>query len=380
MRYKNFGTVVVLILVFLEFSCKPSLRDSEWKPHATERMISWFRSLQYSGYKGTRPYILDFPAWFVNTNIGKPVLTHEAVELGRFLFYDKSLSSDSSVACANCHQQKHAFTDPQRFSTGVKGRVGRRNSMHLVNLLSDQRFFWDGRAASLEEQVLMPIQDYLEMDLPLDELLTRLAKHPIYPALFERAYNSKQITRKLVADALAQFLKSIISHSAPADYLRAVDVGKLKLHEIPPPLQKHWPVYQKSLGILNCGPCHTLADIHGQNMFEDTGLEAVSKDAGYYVVTGNEMDRGKFKVPSVRNWSVTAPYMHDGRFSTIELVIDHYRRGMIRKPNISPLYTHGGSQIITETLTDAQVASMIAVLELYTDEKMLTDSKYSNPF
>jgi len=372
--------MAVLGLTFFEFSCKPSLRNPEWKPNPTERMITWFRSLQYNGYKSTQPYILDFPPWFVNTNIGKPSLTHEAVDLGRFLFYDKSLSSDGSVACANCHLQKYAFTDPQRFSTGVKGRVGRRNSMQLVNLLADRRFFWDGRAASLEEQVLMPIQDYFEMDLPLDELLTRLARHPIYPALFERAYNSKQITKTLVADALSQFVKSIISHSAPADYLRAVDVGKLKLHEIPTSLQKHWPVYQKSLGILNCGPCHTLADIHGQNMFEDTGLDAVSKDPGYFVVTGNEMDRGKFKVPSVRNWSVTGPFMHDGRFDTIELVIDHYRRGMIRKPNISPLYTHNSNHIITETLTDAQVKSMLAVLELYTDERMLTDSKYSNPF
>lgn len=361
-------------------SCKPSLRDPEWKPTPTERMISWFKALNYAGYKGTRPYLLDYPEWYMNRNVEKPALTYEAVELGRYLFYDKALSADSSVACASCHQQKFSFSDNRQFSLGVKGRKGHRNSMHLVNLVSDRRFFWDGRADSLEAQVLMPIQDNLEMDLPLPELIARLSKHPVYAALFERAYNTKVIIKELLADALAQFVKSIISYSSPDDYMRAVDVGRLKLHELPSEMKKYWPIYQKNIRILNCGPCHTISAASGQNMFEDAGLEAEPKDLGYFAVTGDEKDKGKFKVPSTRNLAVTAPYMHDGRFSSLEVVIDHYRKGMIRKANISPLYLDKDKRIKTETLTEEQVAVMLEGFPMYTDNKVLTDPKYSDPF
>lgn len=360
--------------------CKPALRNPDYKPQPSEKMLSWFKSLAYAGFRGTRPYVLQYPWWYMNPNVEKPNLTVEAVELGRFLFYEKDLSSDSSIACASCHKQQFAFADNVRFSPGVKGRLGKRNTMHLVNLVSDRRFFWDGRADSLEKQVLMPIEEFNEMDLPLDELISRLEKHPIYPALFERAYNTRKITRELIADALAQFVKSIISYSTPDDYMRAVDVGKLKLAEIPKPMQKFWPLYQKNVQIMNCGACHTMAAAFGQNMFEDVGLEEKPGDAGYYVVTKKEIDRGKFKVPSIRNLAVTAPYMHDGRFATLMDVIEHYRSKMIRKPNISPLYLDSQNRIKTTTLTDAQIAVMLEGFSMYTDEKMLTDPRYSNPF
>lgn len=266
-------------------ACKPSLRNPDYKAQPSAKMQQYFASLQYQGYRGVTPYTLEYPWWYMNPNVEKPALTHEAIELGRFLFYDKDLSADSSVSCASCHKQQFAFADNVRFSPGVKGRTGKRNTMHLVNLVSDRRFFWDGRADSLEKQVLMPIEEFNEMDLPLTELIARLEKHPIYPALFERAYNTRKITRELIADALAQFVKSIISYSAPDDYMRAVDVGKLKLAEIPRAMQKYWPLYQKNVQIMNCGACHTMAAAFGQNMFEDVGLEENPDDVGHYVVT-----------------------------------------------------------------------------------------------
>lgn len=371
---------IVLFVCAGAIACKPSLRDPKWTPKPTERMLAWFKSLNYSGFKGTKPYVLDYPDWYMNLNVEKPPLTYEAVELGRYLFYDKALSADGSVACASCHQQKFSFADNRQFSVGVKGRLGRRNAMHLVNLVSDKRFFWDGRAESLEAQVLMPIEDNNEMDLPLEELIHRLAKHPVYAALFERAYNTKVITKDLVADALAQFVKSIISYSSPDDYMRAVDVRRIQHSEIPAEMRKYWPLYKKNTSILNCGPCHTTSAGYGQNQFEDVGLEADPKDVGYYVVTKEEKDKGKFKVPTTRNMGVTAPYMHDGRFSTIEVVIDHYRRGMVRKKNISPLYLDKDKKIKSTMLTDAEVAVMLEGIPLYTDEKMLADPKYADPF
>jgi cytochrome c peroxidase len=360
--------------------CKPSLRDPHWQPRPTERMIQWFRSLNYQGFRGTTPYELGYPEWYISRNVPKPAMTHEAVQLGRFLFYDTALSSDGTVSCSSCHQQKYSFSDNRRFSIGVKGRVGKRNSMHLLNLVMDRRFFWDGRAASLEEQVLMPITDENEMDLPLEELIARLKQHPIYPALFERAYGSRDIDTARIADALAQFVKSIVSYSTADDYLRAYEDGRLAWEKIPANVRKLWPVYQKNVTVMNCGPCHTLAMEHGQNMFDDVGLEADPKDVGYYTVTGNALDKGKFKTPSIRNLQVTAPYMHDGRFDTFEAVLEHYRKGMVRKSNISPFYLDSQNRIRSETLTEEQVKIILNGLQLNYDEKVLTDPKYSNPF
>ncbi|MCX7633248.1 MAG: hypothetical protein N2Z22_07950 [Turneriella sp.] len=344
-------------------------------------MVQWFKSLNYSGFRGTTPYLLEYPWWYMNPNVERnPGLTYEAVELGRFLFYDKDLSADSTIACASCHKQQFGFADNVRFSPGVKGRLGKRNTMPLVNLVSDRRFFWDGRAASLEEQVLMPIEEFNEMDLPLDELIDRLQKHPIYPALFERAFNTRKITRELIASALAQFVKSIISYSAPDDYMRAVDANKLKLSQIPAEMRKYWPIYLKNVQIMNCGACHTMVAAAGQNMFEDAGLEENPEDVGYYVVTRKEEDKGKFKVPTIRNLEVTAPYMHDGRFATLREVIEHYRSKMIRKKNISPLYLDSQNRIKTTTLTEEQIAVMMEGFPMYTDKKLLSDPRYGNPF
>jgi cytochrome c peroxidase len=371
---------IFLFLSFACFACKPALRDAQWQPRPTERMIAWFAAQKYEGFRGPTPYDLGYPSWYINREIPKVNLSVEAIELGRFLFYEKSLSSDSTVACATCHNQKFSFSDNKRFSVGVKGRTGHRNSMHLVNLVSDRRFFWDGRAASLEAQVLMPIEDANEMDLPLAELLSRLTKHPLYPKMFERAFGSSEITRERLADALAQFVKSIISYSTADDYLRGFEDGRITWAEVPATARNLFPLYKKSFNILNCGPCHAIALGAGQNTYDDIGLDADPKDLGYYDVTKNEMDKGKFKITVFRNLTVTGPYMHDGRFNTLKEVLEHYRSGMHRRPNISPLYLDRNQKIITESLTDEQIAVMIESMKLAQDEKVLTDPKYGDPF
>lgn len=375
MRWLN---LTLCLLAF--FACKPSLRDANWQPNPTAKMVQWFAALNFGAFKGTTPYNLDYPPWYINRNVPQVQMTREAVELGRFLFYDKSLSSDSSVACASCHEQKASFSDNRRFSVGVRGRKGHRNSMQLVNLVSDQRFFWDGRAASLEAQVLMPIEDTNEMDLPLDELMARLKSHPIYPKLFERAFGDTLITRERLADALAQFVKSIVSYSSADDYLRGFEDRRITWNEVPASARKFLSLYQKSFKILNCGPCHAIALQAGQNTYDDIGLDAEPKDVGYYAVTKNENDKGKFKIPVFRNLSVTGPYMHDGRFDTLEKAIEHYRSGMHRRPNLSPMYLDRNNKIITESLTDEQVSVLLETMKLTLDEKVLTDPKYSDPF
>ncbi|GAB4440796.1 MAG: cytochrome c peroxidase [Turneriella sp.] len=361
-------------------ACKPSLRDPNWRPQPSVKMLSWFASLNYSGYRGQTEVPIGYPTWHIQPQLVHLKLNKEAVELGRFLFYDPLLSADSSIRCASCHIQKYSFSDPRQFSEGVYGRKGRRNSMHLVNLVADRRFFWDGRAASLEEQVLMPISDAQEMDLPLGEALARLTKHPLYPDLFERAYGNREITKEKLADALAQFVRSIISYSSADDYLRAWEDRRLTWSEVPSFARKLWPLYKKSFGIMNCGPCHAVALAAGQNSFDDIGLDKNPQDMGYFVVTGNALDKGKFKIPVLRNISVTAPYMHDGRFKTLKEVIEHYRSGMHRRPNTSPQYLTQEGKFITESLTDEQVKTLTESMELNFDGKVLTEEKYSDPF
>ncbi|MBS0616639.1 MAG: cytochrome-c peroxidase, partial [Spirochaetes bacterium] len=196
------GFYSCILFLSLCVGCKPTARDVNWQPIANAKMLEWFNKLNYQGYKGTTPYNLEFPKWFIALKVPEANLTLEAVELGRFLFYDKSLSSDSSVSCASCHRQEASFSDTRRISLGVKGRLAKRNSMPLVNLVLDRRFFWDGRAASLEAQIREPIADPNEMDLPLPELVERLKKHPLYPALFERAYGDIKITEERLTNAL----------------------------------------------------------------------------------------------------------------------------------------------------------------------------------
>jgi len=371
---------VFLLITISALACKPSLRDANWQPTVSPKMTQWFTSLNYTGSKNVTPYALGYPPWYMNQNVPKTDLSREIVELGRFLFYDKSLSADSTVACASCHQQKFSFSDNRRFSIGVKGRVGHRNSMQLLNLVSDRRFFWDGRASSLEEQVLMPIEDSNEMDLPLDEAIARLARHTIYPLLFERAYGNKIITREKLADALSQFVKSIVSYSSADDYLTSHEDRRIHWKDVPQFARTLLPVYKKGFGLLNCGPCHAIAARSGQNTFDDTGLDADPKDFGYFAVTKNEIDKGKFKIPVFRNLAVTGPYMHDGRFNTLKEVIKHYRSGMHRRPNISPMYLDKDKKIITESLTDADEAILEETIKLTHDEQVLTDPKYSDPF
>lgn len=340
-------------------------------------MLDWFTGLNFQGFKGTRPYKLEFPEWFIHRNLPETNLTHEAVELGRYLFYDKSLSSDSTISCGSCHRQQFNFADNRRISPGVKGRLSKRNAMQLVNLVLDHRFFWDGRAPSLEAQVLMPIQGATEMDMPLGELLKRLSAHPIYPALFERAYGSKEITKDRLANALAQFVSSIISYSSPEEYFRALQDRRLEMKDLPPDIAKLAPLFFKTTIKSNCGFCHQHAYQHGQNQFENV-LPENKDDPGYFVVTKKQEDWGKFKVPVLRNLSLTGPYMHDGSVPDIRTAINHYRAGAIKGG--PDAYRDERGNIKTDPLTKEKLDLYVEAFNVNIDKKVITDPRYSDPF
>lgn len=320
-----------------------------------------------------------------NTPAGNPV-TDAGATLGRVLFYDTKLSANQTIACASCHKQELAFTDDAALSSGFEGGLTGRNSMSLAmaRYYQNGHFFWDERAATLEEQTLMPIQDHTEMGLTLEELESRLANTEYYPPLFEDAFGSPEITSGKVALALSQFVRSMVSYQSKYDQARQT---------APPgiPGAAPWPAFtaEENLGKAlffdptrgNCAACH------GTEAFiapgpRNNGLDLGSQDLGVGGVTGNFPDIGKFKVPSLRNVALTAPYMHDGRVASLSEVIEHYNSGIQPHPNLSPQLRDYGPDGPPRQLdlSPTERQALIAFLETLTDESFLSDERWSDPF
>ena len=276
----------------------------------------------------TTPYELAVPAGFPAPNIPPDhPLTVEGVALGQRLFADPILSVDSTIACASCHLSAHAFSDPRPVSQGVSGMTT-RNSMPLFNLLWSRSFFWDGRAASLEEQALEPVQEPTELGENWDRVVAKLERHGEYPALFARAFGDAPIDRQLVVQAIAQFERTLISADSKYDRWLAGQA------ELTPEEERGFLLFHTEAG--DCFHCHG-APLFTDNEFHNNGLDLDPPDAGLAALTGGRLDRGKFKTPTLRNVEYTAPYMHDGRFQTLEEVIEHYDAGFHRTALTDPL-------------------------------------------
>jgi cytochrome c peroxidase len=319
-------------------------------------------------------------------------LTEEGVALGRILFYDTILSQDSTISCASCHQQAKAFTDGERLGIGIEGQVVDRNTMSLVNMLwSTPHKFWDGRAANLEEQALQPIKDPREHGMDIPEVLKRLNDHPDYPSRFRSAFGTKKIREEQIAKALAQFQRTLISNDSKYDkFLR----GEVQLSDSEQRgLQAFFthPDPSVSLRGSNCGDCHRNFLTDGFNDaldgFANNGLDYEDDlEDGLCAVTGNPMDKGKFKIPSLRNIALTAPYMHDGRFNTLEEVIDHYNEHIRESSTLDILIREASNEPrkpgdpIHLKLTDQEKEDILAFLLTLTDSTFITNEKFSNPF
>ena len=260
-------------------------------------------------------------------------LIEERVALGRKLFEESALSRDGSISCASCHQAASAFSDPRAASIGVRGQVGVRQAMPLFNLAWKTSYFWDGRASSLRAQVLMPIQDHTEMDETPDRVTAKLAVKDDYPALFRAAFGSEEITAEKLSLALENFLLTLTAHDAKFD--RALrGAATLSADE-----QRGFELFMTEFDPrtgqrgADCFHCHG-GPLFTDHAFHNNGLE--SKDTGRFAITQREADRGKFSTPSLRNLARTAPYMHDGRFSTIEEAVAHYSTGIARTATLDP--------------------------------------------
>lgn len=326
-----------------------------------------------------------------NTPANNPV-TDMGATLGRVLFYDKALSIDNSISCASCHKQEAAFSDNDRFSLGLNGQLTRRNSMGLINsrYYENGRFMWDERAASLEEQVLIPIQDHKEMGLELAELSTKLQQRDYYQVLFRNTFGDSVVNADRVSKALAQFIRSIVSYESKFDK-GLQQAGNPEVGEEMPDLPNFSA--QENLGLdifmrgrngSTCSYCHGTA----QNINDEAknnGLALEYPDKGKGEITGNAEDNAVFKVPSLRNIANTAPYMHDGRFPTLMDVVNHYSDGVQQHPNLNFRLTtvdepRSNGPAMKLNLNQEEKEALVAFLHTLTDNVILTDEKYSDPF
>ncbi|MFY8127653.1 MAG: cytochrome-c peroxidase [Chitinophagaceae bacterium] len=321
-----------------------------------------------------------------NTPNTNPITNHGAT-LGRVLFYDKNLSINRSISCASCHKQNLGFSDSAVLSRGFAGGLTRRHSMTLINARYYQRgrFFWDERATTLEEQVLMPFQDATEMGLTLTSLVQRVREQVYYKTLFTNAFGDTTLNSDRISRALSQFVRSIISYNSKYDVGRAAAPtpgANFTNFTAEENLGKNLFFAPIPNGGGACFGCHTTeAFISANPGPTNNGLDAMSTtDRGAGEVFTNPVFVGRFKTSTLRNIELTAPYMHDGRFKTLEEVVEHYNSGIKNHPTLAPALQDGTGNPVRLNFTAAQKAALVAFLKTLTDNSVSTNEKWSNPF
>ena len=328
------------------------------------------------------------PAGYLNPQVAgqnntppNNVVTDAGSTLGRALFYDRRLSTNGTVSCSSCHQPQAGFSDPRKFSVGFNGGLTGRNSMGLSNARYYQRgrFFWDERAATLEDQVLQPIQNAVEMGMTLPALVARLSAEPFYTNLFAKTFGTTNVTTNRISRALAQFIRSMVSTQTKYDVGAASGFVNFTAQE-----NLGRQIFVGQVGNATCAGCHTTDTFSAPNIFNN-GLEFPLVDRGVGAITGRAQDEGLFKTPSLRNIALTAPYMHDGRFATLEDVVEFYNSSVVDNPNLGPALRNPPGQgppgsIRRLNLTVQQKAALVAFLRTLTDTALVTDPKFSDPF
>jgi cytochrome c peroxidase len=346
---------------------------------------------------------LNLPSHFTTNVAGQPLptsingtdntpttnpITNDGATLGRVLFYDKKLSANGTIACASCHKQDKGFSDDATLSLGFNGGATGRHSMTLINARFYQRgrFFWDERATTLEEQVLMPFQDPVEMGMTLQQVVSKVQEQSYYPELFQKAFGTTEINSDKISKALAQFVRSIVSYSSKYDQGRAMVASPgANFPNFTTEENTGKNIFFQTIpnGGGACFGCHTTeAFISANPGPQNNGLDLSSTtDLGAGAVfTNNPIFVGRFKTTTLRNIELTAPYMHDGRFATLEQVVEHYNSGIKAHPTLSPALKDGNGNPVQLNLTTSQKAALVAFLKTLTDNSVSTETKWSNPF
>ncbi len=337
--YFNMNKIILIfILVVSIYSCK--------REDCNDAIISF-----------NQPATFPPPVYTFQNN----ELTQSGFELGRKLFYDPILSKDNTISCGSCHQQVVAFAHGEhKLSHGIKGLLGTRNSPALFNIAWQNAFFWDGGSNSIEVQPVGPITNPVEMDETISNVISKLQSTSYYPSMFQNAFGKDTITSQLMLRALAQFMAAMVSADSKYDQYKngtaTFNSDELNGYQI---FRQH------------CESCHK-EPLFTDLSYRNNGLDiAFGRDAGRAQITLLPLDSGKFKVPSLRNIAVTSPYMHDGRFNSLSLVIDHYRTGIKQSTTLD-------SQLISGiSLTAAEKLALLSFLNTLTDYTFINDKRFS---
>ncbi|WP_439584326.1 cytochrome-c peroxidase [Dyadobacter bucti] len=352
---------VILFAIFI--GCKPEVSKTEPEPEK----------------KGPTPIYWKKPAGFPDPvyDLSKNPLTQEGVELGRFLFYDGILSRTNKVGCGTCHQQQAAFTHHGHdLSHGVDDKLGVRNSPAVQNMAWNTSFFWDGGVHDMDLVPIVPIENPVEMDEKVVNVLAKLrntpnqsSKIPVdYPKMFTAAFGTDEINTERMMKALSQFMVTMVSATSKYDYYKLGDANALNAQE-----KEGMSIFQK-----NCSSCHQ-GELFTDYSFRNNGLTPVRiNDLGRAAITGKEDDQYKFKVPSLRNVGLTAPYMHDGRYSTLQEVLDHYTEKVQNLKTLDPKLIQENGKTGIALLPSEKIA-LIAFLRTLSDEQFIRDAKFGDP-
>ena len=353
----------ILLALSLLFSCK---KDPAPISGCTDNLASNYNlnaviDDESCNYFSTTPYLLEIPYGFPNMNIplNNP-MTIEGVELGEKLFKDPILSANNTQACISCHQISSSFSDPNQFSIGIDNIAGERNASALINLGWNTSFNWDGSITSLEEQAFEPVINPIEMHNTWENVEITLNDHNEYPLLFKNAFNIDYIDSNHVVMALAQFERTLISTNSKFDrFLKGEE--QLTSSEL-----NGYAIFNSEKG--DCFHCHG-TQMFMDNSFHNNGLDIEPfLDLGRAKVTGSINDNGKFKTPTLRNIEFSAPYMHDGRFSSLEEVVEHYNSGGNYSSTVDPLMKKIG---IGLQLTNQEKQDLIAFLKTLSDDNFI---------
>ncbi len=324
---------------------------------------------------------LDYPDWLGQIEIpADNPMTVQGIELGRRLFFDPILSADSTMSCSTCHNPTQSFSDGLATSPGIDGILGQRSSMSLINIaFVNNGLNWNGSAQTLEEQALEPVINEIELHETWPNVINKLQQHETYPQFFREAFgisDRDEMTKELAAKAIAQFERTLISFNSRYDQIR-FGTGVFYEDDEINGRDKFFFELATDLDHPGCSHCHGGVQFAEPNFFNN-GLTAAATfddfpDKGRGEVTGVPSDNGLFRPPSLRNIALTAPYMHDGRFETLEEVIDHYKSGGHPSPNVN-------ANIRPFTLSDEDRDNLIAFLNTLTDTSFINNPAFQSPF
>lgn len=323
----------------------------------------------------------ELPDHMRSGGLSASTVSNHGATLGRVLFYDARLSANDTKSCASCHDQQLGFAEDRALSEGFDGGETRRNSLALGNVrfyYQDRGFFWDERAVSVEDQVRQTVTNHIEMGMDLTILPEKLEGEDYYDILFQKAFGSSEVTFDRIANALSQFVRSVISSNSAFD--RAMVADGITWNIDPDFTQFTAKENQgKHIYNENCSTCHGNVVFLGVAA-DNNGLDMEYADNGIGELTGNSFRNGHFKVPFLRNIALTGPYMHDGRFETLEEVIEHYSSGIKDHPNLSNRLKASDGSPKHLNLSQDDKDALIAFLHTLTDEDFMTNEAFTDPF